>query len=95
MWLIQIRVAFWRAVAEIKLSGYGKVSGLLAFSYSILLNQTIHTTILVHPDSDFECMGVLMEHTQDVKCVAWHPKEEVCISLLSDTYDFISNTLLV
>lgn len=31
----------------------------------------------VHPDSDFECMGVLMEHSQDVKCVAWHPTEEV------------------
>ena len=31
----------------------------------------------VHPDADFECMGVLMEHSQDVKCVAWHPKEEV------------------
>ncbi|THH04942.1 hypothetical protein EW146_g10040 [Bondarzewia mesenterica] len=28
-------------------------------------------------DQDFECMGVLMEHTQDVKAVAWHPKEEV------------------
>ena len=22
-------------------------------------------------------MGVLMEHSQDVKCVAWHPTEEV------------------
>lgn len=32
---------------------------------------------IVHPDADFECMGVLMEHTQDVKCVAWHPIEEV------------------
>ncbi|TFY51071.1 hypothetical protein EVJ58_g10756, partial [Rhodofomes roseus] len=31
----------------------------------------------VHPDYDFECMGVLMEHSQDVKCVAWHPTEEV------------------
>ena len=31
----------------------------------------------VQPDADFECMGVLMEHTQDVKCVAWHPSEEV------------------
>lgn len=31
----------------------------------------------MHPDADFECMGVLMEHSQDVKCVAWHPKEEV------------------
>ena len=33
--------------------------------------------ILAQPDADFECMGVLMEHTQDVKCVAWHPSEEV------------------
>ena len=31
----------------------------------------------VKPDTDFECMGVLMEHSQDVKCVAWHPSEEV------------------
>lgn len=34
---------------------------------------------LVHPDSDFECVTVSMEHSQDVKCVAWHPKEEVSI----------------
>lgn len=33
----------------------------------------------VHPDSDFECVTVSMEHSQDVKCVAWHPKEEVSI----------------
>lgn len=31
----------------------------------------------MQPDADFECMSVMMEHTQDVKCVAWHPKEEV------------------
>ena len=36
----------------------------------------------VHPDHDFECMGVLMEHTQDVKAVAWHPTEEVSRSLV-------------
>ncbi|THH12791.1 hypothetical protein EW146_g7362 [Bondarzewia mesenterica] len=35
-------------------------------------------------DQDFECMGVLMEHTQDVKAVAWHPKEEI---LASASYD--------
>ncbi|KAJ7229076.1 WD40-repeat-containing domain protein [Mycena pura] len=29
-------------------------------------------------------MGVLMEHTQDVKCVAWHPTEEI---LASASYD--------
>lgn len=43
--------------------------------------QTMGTIIahqtLAKPDADFECMGVLMEHTQDVKCVAWHPREEV------------------
>lgn len=33
--------------------------------------------ILVQEDADFECMSVLMEHSQDVKAVAWHPKEEV------------------
>lgn len=27
-------------------------------------------------------MGVLMSHTQDVKCVAWHPTEEVVITVL-------------
>ena len=31
----------------------------------------------VQPDAEFECMGVLLEHSQDVKCVAWHPQEEV------------------
>jgi len=31
----------------------------------------------VQPDAEFECLGVLMHHTQDVKYVAWHPKEEV------------------
>ena len=34
---------------------------------------------LVLPDADFECMGVLMEHSQDVKSVAWHPREEVSL----------------
>ncbi|WFD29754.1 Cytosolic iron-sulfur protein assembly protein [Malassezia sp. CBS 17886] len=30
----------------------------------------------VQPDSEFECLSVLMEHSQDVKTVAWHPHEE-------------------
>ena len=38
---------------------------------------TLDSLLQVHPDSDFECMAVLMEHGQDVKCVAWHPTEEV------------------
>jgi len=31
----------------------------------------------VLPDADYSCETVLMEHSQDVKCVAWHPSEEV------------------
>lgn len=31
----------------------------------------------VQPDSDFECLSVMIEHTQDVKSLAWHPREEV------------------
>jgi hypothetical protein len=38
----------------------------------------------VIPDGDFECAAVLMEHTQDVKAVAWHPNEDVCT--ISDLY---------
>ena len=34
----------------------------------------------VQPDSDFECLSVLIEHTQDVKFVTWHPHEEVRIA---------------
>ena len=33
--------------------------------------------LAVQPDSDFECIAVIMEHSQDVKCIAWHPHEEV------------------
>lgn len=38
----------------------------------------------VKPDAEFECMGVLMTHSQDVKCVAWHPTEEVNWILFKD-----------
>lgn len=31
----------------------------------------------VLPDGEFETISVLMEHTQDVKAVAWHPLDEV------------------
>lgn len=34
----------------------------------------------VQPDADFECIAVMLEHTQDVKCLAWHPTEEVSFS---------------
>ncbi|GAA5890572.1 hypothetical protein JCM8208_004919 [Rhodotorula glutinis] len=34
--------------------------------------------------ADFECLAVLMEHSQDVKCVKWHPTDEL---LASASYD--------
>ncbi|KZO92040.1 WD40 repeat-like protein [Calocera viscosa TUFC12733] len=37
----------------------------------------------IYPD-DYEVSSVLMEHTQDVKCIAWHPKEDI---LASSSYD--------
>src|ERR1700731_3102915 len=67
--------------------------GRHAFLYRSRTALPICLPSAVHPDSDFECMGVLMEHTQDVKCVAWHPTEEVCASchcLRCTTYDMQS-----
>ena len=31
----------------------------------------------VDDEEDYECASVLSNHTQDVKCVAWHPSLEV------------------
>ena len=51
------------------------------YIYYLSLNLSKNNLLLVHPDADFECITVLMEHKQDVKCVAWHPTEEViCFS---------------
>ena len=33
--------------------------------------------VSVLPEADFECMSVLIEHLQDVKSVAWHPRKGV------------------
>jgi hypothetical protein len=43
----------------------------------LLISTGDLTPLTVHPDTDFGCMGVLMEHTQDVRCVACHPSEDV------------------
>lgn len=40
--------------------------------------------------AEFECLAVLMEHTQDVKCVTWHPSEEVRALPLSPTLRAVS-----
>jgi WD40 repeat protein len=36
-------------------------------------------------DPDFECIAVLQEHSQDVKCVEWHPTDEDLLA--SASYD--------
>lgn len=38
---------------------------------------TIPDPLVAIGPSEFECLAVLMEHTQDVKAVTWHPTEEV------------------
>jgi hypothetical protein len=43
------------------------------------------TPVPVQPDSDFECIAVMMEHSQDVKTLSWHPKEEVGWCFLART----------
>ena len=50
--------------------------------------------ISVQPDADFECIAVMMEHTQDVKTIAWHPKEEVCDGPLASDTDEVALAVL-
>ena len=38
---------------------------------------------VVDDGEEFECASVLNSHTQDVKCVRWHPTENVSIYLCS------------
>lgn len=52
-------------------------ASLLTFQSSGVMSRWLILVCAVQPDADFECLSVLMEHTQDVKCVAWHPHEEV------------------
>lgn len=72
-----------RVARGTRASGSGKVRLL-----SLCLSFT--TFFLIFPSSsavgpaDFECLAVLMEHSQDVKCVTWHPTDEL---LASASYD--------
>ena len=44
----------------------------------ILLYVRTYVSTVLEEDEDYECMSVIHSHTQDVKCVRWHPSEEVC-----------------
>lgn len=70
------------AAVETRASGSGKVR--LLSSPPTTTTTMMRTAALnfsndpaaVGP-ADFECLAVLMEHSQDVKCVTWHPTDEV------------------
>ena len=38
-----------------------------------------HDHTVLNDGEDFECAAVLNNHKQDVKCVCWHPHEEVSV----------------
>ena len=64
-----------RAVVAIRVYGFGKVH-LVPRTYCANSDRCVR---LVQPDADFECISVLMERIRDVKCIAWHLREEVCL----------------
>ena len=43
-----------------------------------LQGDFLHLISVLEEGDDFECASVLHHHTQDVKCVRWHPTDEVC-----------------
>ena len=47
----------------------GEQSNLI-YHHSLLLS-------VLDEGEEYECAGVLSNHTQDVKCIRWHPHEEV------------------
>lgn len=85
MWRTLRRALSWLVVVETKRCGSGKVRVIFHFVSSCSLDRLICLIRSpVHPEGDFETISVLMEHTQDVKYVAWHPEEEI---LASASYD--------
>lgn len=44
---------------------------------SVWLWSAAATADMDAAEGEFECLSVLNGHTQDVKCVKWHPKIEV------------------
>lgn len=62
--------------------GFGQVSVIhnfffFYFPFFFLLLIKLLTLHLVEEDQEFECVGVLHEHSQDVKKVKWHPIDSV------------------
>ena len=56
--------------------------------------------VLVDEDQEYECASVLSSHTQDVKCVLWHPHEDVSLMLIvssrlsTNSLDIMAQVLL-
>jgi len=43
---------------------------------------------------NFDCASILSSHTQDVKCVRWHPSEEVCPSHLFTAFPLVNGIVV-
>jgi WD40 repeat protein len=52
--------------------------------YPTTFHFCMFSNLSARPDSEFEVLSVLMEHSQDVKSVRWHPTKEI---LASASYD--------
>jgi hypothetical protein len=71
-------LGYWNSSSELQQRQIGLgVGRFVPPCFIVRLSGFLKRWGLVLPDADFECMGVLMEHSQDVKSVAWHPREEV------------------
>ena len=70
-------LGFWNSFSKLQQRQISLGMGRLVTPLNRSIPRVSDKLVSVLPDADFECMGVLMEHSQDVKSVAWHPREEV------------------
>ena len=54
----------------------GRNETLYVSAYLVCLS----VCLVLSDSQEYECVGVLTNHSQDVKCVRWNPQEEVCVS---------------